>query len=232
MKAIVVDDEPLAAHLVMEYLRNHPSIEVVAQCSDGFEALKAVNEHRPDLLFLDVQMPKITGFEVLELLDHRPKVIFTTAFEEFALKAFDAMATDYLLKPFSRERFDQAIEKLSLDKLPVAAPAQHRIVLRDGGRITFIQFTELIYLQADDDYVHLKTTDKLHTRKIALSHYEHSLPADQFVRVHRSFMINSEKIIKIEPYEKASHRVQLIGGHWVPVSKAGYQTLRERLGLG
>src|SRR4029077_5753041 len=116
MKAIIIDDEPLARMMVKEYLQSYPNITVVEECNDGFEGMKAIQQHQPDLIFLDIQMPKINGFEMLELIDNPPQVIFTTAFEEYAIKAFDAHAADYLLKPFSKERFDKAIQKALLQK--------------------------------------------------------------------------------------------------------------------
>lgn len=239
MKAIIIDDEPLAISVIKEYLAAHPEIEVVAECHDGFQALKAIAEHEPDLLFLDVQMPKISGLEMLELLDEVPAVVFTTAFEEYAIKAFEANAVDYLLKPFSQERFGEAIQKLKqrqgamhteVQKL-MSAQQVNRIVLRDSGRIRILPLTEVSVLEADDDYVKIKTKDGSFLKKATLTHYEANLPEKQFVRVHRSYLLNVQFITRIDPYEKSSHIAVLTTGERVPVSRSGYQRLKEALGI-
>jgi two-component system LytT family response regulator len=246
MKAILIDDEPLARLMVKEYLQPYANIEIVAECNDGFEGVKAINQHQPDLIFLDIQMPKITGFEMLELIDNPPKVIFTTAFEEFAIKAFEAHAVDYLLKPFSKERFDKAMNKLLLqqrttvdgkatqDVLETAsqAPAQsNRIVVKDGGKIKIIPITQVQYLEAADDYVRIHTADGKFLKKKTMGFFEASLPAEQFVRVHRSYIINTSLITRIDPYEKDSHLALLSTGAKIAVSRSGYAKLKEVLGI-
>jgi len=244
MKAILIDDEPLARIMVKEYLQNYPDIEVVQECNDGFEGVKAIQQHQPDLIFLDIQMPKINGFEMLELIENPPAVIFTTAFEEYAIKAFETHAVDYLLKPFSKERFDKAIQKLLQQKkssaekteavLETAAqsPIQsNRVVLKDGGKIKIIPIAHIQYLEAADDYVKIHTAEGAFLKKKTMSFFEESLPSQQFLRVHRSYIVNTQLITRIDPYEKDSHLVLLSTGARLPVSKAGYAKMKEVLGI-
>ena len=244
MKAILIDDEPLARIMVKEYLQNYPDIEVVQECNDGFEGVKAIQQHQPDLIFLDIQMPKINGFEMLELIENPPAVIFTTAFEEYAIKAFETHAVDYLLKPFSKERFDKAIQKLLQQKkssaekteavLETAAqsPIQsNRVVLKDGGKIKIIPIAHIQYLEAADDYVKIHTAEGVFLKKKTMSFFEESLPSQQFLRVHRSYIVNTQLITRIDPYEKDSHLVLLSTGARLPVSKAGYAKMKEVLGI-
>ncbi len=244
MKAILIDDEPLARIIVKEYLQNYPDIEVVQECNDGFEGVKAIQQHQPDLIFLDIQMPKINGFEMLELIENPPAVIFTTAFEEYAIKAFETHAVDYLLKPFSKERFDKAIQKLLQQKklsaekteavLETAAqsPIQsNRVVLKDGGKIKIIPIAHIQYLEAADDYVKIHTAEGAFLKKKTMSFFEESLPSQQFLRVHRSYIVNTQLITRIDPYEKDSHLVLLSTGARLPVSKAGYTKMKEVLGI-
>lgn len=244
MKAILIDDEPLARILIREYLQNHPDIEVIAECNDGFEGVKAVNQFRPDLLFLDIQMPKINGFEMLELLEQPPAVIFTTAFDEYAIKAFEAHAVDYLLKPFSQDRFDKAVEKFrqqagqqkeATEKLLQDAPKlpsqSDRIVVKNGGKIKIIPVPSILYMEAADDYVRVVTPEGSFLKNRTMGFYEKHLPADTFVRIHRSYIINVQEITRIDPYEKESHLAVLKSNERLPVSKSGYQKLKTILGL-
>ena len=244
-KVILIDDEPLARSVVAEYLEAHPGLEIVQQCGDGFEGIKAIQQHQPDLIFLDIQMPKINGFEMLELLDHPPAIIFTTAFDEYAIKAFEAHATDYLLKPFSQERFDKAIEKwkeqqASISKadtnalLETAAhsPVQSdRVVVKNGNKIKIIPVADILYLEAADEYVKIHTAEGYFLKKKTMGFFEMSLPAQQFVRSHRSYIVNVQEITRIEPYEKDNYVAVLKTGPHVPVSRTGYVKLREVLGL-
>lgn len=239
IKAILIDDEELACDLLEEYLQAFRQIEVVARCHDGFAAVKAVQEQQPDLLFLDVQMPKLSGFEVLQLLDNPPAVIFTTAFDQYAVQAFENQAVDYLLKPFSQERFAQAVQRY-LDLSPaekektqerqaaLAAPAMgaQRLVLRRGAQVHLLPFARILYLQADGDYVHLFTQEGKFTQKKALQHYESLLPRDVFVRLHRSYLVNIAHIEKVEPYGKNTHLARIKSGEQIPVSRSGYQRLK------
>ena len=242
MKAIIIDDEPLARSLVLEYLQPYTNIEVVQECSDGFEGVKAIQQHEPDVVFLDIQMPKINGFEVLELLERLPHIIFTTAFEEYAIKAFETHAVDYLLKPFSKERFDKAIQKLMQEKTPAQqtdavletasqSPAQSsRIVVKDGGKIKIIPKASIHYLEGADDYVKIHTDGGTYLKKKTMQFFEQSLQ-QEFLRIHRSYIINTQLITRIDPYEKDGHIVILTTGAKLPVSKAGYLKLKETLGI-
>jgi two-component system, LytTR family, response regulator len=244
-RALIIDDEPLARSIVIEYLQNYPQIELIQECSDGFEGVKAVQQHRPDLIFLDIQMPKINGFEMLELLEQPPAVIFTTAFDEYALKAFEAHAVDYLLKPFTQERFDKALKKW-MDKAPAAetpapaalletaarSPAQHdRIVVRTGTKIQIIPVHEIIYLESDDDYVKIHTEKGAFLKNRTMHFFEQTLDPGQFVRVHRSFMVQVQHITRIDPYQKETYLAVLHSGTRIPVSRTGYSRLREVLGI-
>jgi two-component system LytT family response regulator len=246
MKAIIVDDEPLARSVVKEYLEDHPFIEVVQECSDGFEGVKAVMQHNPDLMFLDIQMPKINGFEMLELIEQPPAVIFTTAFDEYAIKAFDTHAIDYLLKPFSKQRFDKAITRLMdrgdrdkqknaaqelLQDLSESNTNPGRIVVKTGGKIIIIPMSEVLFLEAADDYVKIHTANGTHMKYKTMSYYEKTLPPSDFIRTHRSFIVNVKEITRIDPYEKDSNLALLRNGMRVPVSKSGYAKLKEVLGM-
>lgn len=242
MKAIIIDDEPLARSLVKEYLQAYKDIELVEECNDGFEGVKAIQQHNPDIIFLDIQMPKINGFEMLELIDNPPHVIFTTAFEEYAVKAFETYALDYLLKPFSKERFDKCIQKLLQQKaspqteafLETAAqsPVQNnRIVVKDGGKIKIIPVAQVQFLEAADDYVKIHVSEGCFLKKKTMQYFEQLLQPPHFVRIHRSFIINTQLITRIDPYEKESHLVLLTSGVKLPVSKAGYLKLKEMLGI-
>jgi two-component system LytT family response regulator len=240
IKTLIIDDEPLAASIVQEFLAGFPQFELVAVCQNGFQGLKAIQEHEPDLVFLDVQMPKITGFEMLELLDEPPAVIFTTAFDQYALKAFDAMAIDYLLKPFSQKRFAKAIEKFlaqlggeeeSNQKLNELAEKRNRLVVRVKNEIKIIPTQEVNFFEAEDDYIAIHTASGKYLKKMTMKSLEEALDPMKFVRVHRSYLINLNGITKIEPYERDNYLVLLRGGEKVPVSKTGYSRLRQVLGL-
>lgn len=243
IRAIIIDDEPLARNLVKDYLGAHPDIAVVAECGDGFEGLKAIAQHKPDLLLLDIQMPKINGFEMLELLDTPPAVIFTTAFDEYALQAFERHAVDYLLKPYSQERFNKALEKWKAQRIEsnrnteslltqLSPPDEiNRIVVKKGNNIIIIPVPGIYYLEAYDDYVKIYTKDGFYLKKKTMAHYERLLSAVQFVRVHRSYLINLQELTRIEPLEKDNHIALLKSGARIPLSQTGYQKLREALGI-
>jgi two-component system LytT family response regulator len=245
MKALIIDDELLARSLVKEYLQSYPAIELVQECSDGFEGIKAIQQHEPDLIFLDIQMPKINGFEMLELIEQPPAVIFTTAFEEFAIKAFEAHAVDYLLKPFSKARFDKAIQKwqqqnpgerrTDTDKLVSTVnltPAQqNRVVVKNNGKIKIIPTVNIQYLEAADDYVKIHTSEGVFLKNKTMGYFEQTLEAQNFIRIHRSWLVNVQLITRIEPYEKENHLAVLSIGVRLPVSKSGYTKLKEALGI-
>jgi two-component system, LytTR family, response regulator len=243
-KVIIIDDEPLARSIVKEYLQKQPELELVQECGDGFEGVKAIQQHKPDLIFLDIQMPKINGFEMLELIDDPPAVIFTTAFDEYAIKAFEAHAIDYLLKPFNQERFDKAISKWreqgsgvkdgTKDLLETASlsPAQsQRVVIKDGSRIKIIPAHDIFYLEAADDYVKVHTKEGYFLKNKTMNHFEQVLDANQFVRSHRSYIINISQITRIDPYEKDNHVAVLKSGAKVPISRGGYGKVKAVLGL-
>lgn len=247
MKAVIIDDEPLARSIVREYLAAFPQVEIAAECNDGFEGVKAIQQHKPDVVFLDIQMPKINGFEMLELVEDPPAIVFATAFDEYAIKAFEAHAVDYLLKPFGQERFNKAIEKLQAqaglqqqkkateDLVRSATPQvpmqNERIVVKTGGKIKIIPVQQITYLEAADDYVKIHTTDGAFLKNKTMGFYEQSLPADSFVRTHRSYMVNIHEITRIDPYEKDAHLAILKTGAKIPVSKTGYAKLKNALGL-
>lgn len=243
-KVIIIDDEPLARSVVKEYLQKHAELELMQECNDGFEGIKAIQQYKPDLIFLDIQMPKINGFEMLELLEEPPAVIFTTAFDEYAIKAFEAHAIDYLLKPFNQERFDKAIEKWAEKRNTAAekteelletaslSPAQSvRIVVKNGAKIKIIPVHDVFYLEAADDYVKIHTAEGYFLKNKTMNHFEQVLDGQQFVRSHRSYIINVQQITRIDPYEKDNHVAVLRNGVKVPVSRGGYGKLKAVLGL-
>jgi two-component system LytT family response regulator len=240
--AIIVDDEELARGLIREMLSKQPDIEVLAECANGFEAVKAVADHKPALLFLDVQMPKLDGFEVLELIGGDTAVIFVTAYDIYAMRAFDVHAVDYLLKPFSEERFQAALErarqrigKRMPDPAALAAaarpPAQflERVVIKDGTRVHIIPVPKLDYVEAQDDYVSLHSAGKAYLKQQTISSLEASLDPSRFIRIHRSYIVNLERVVKMEPYTKESRVAVLADGTQLPVSRAGYARLSELL---
>lgn len=247
-KIVIIDDEPLARGIVAEYLQDRADVEVAAECSDGFEGVKAIMQHKPDVIFLDIQMPKINGFEMLELLDHTPSVIFTTAFDEYAIKAFEANAIDYLLKPFSKERFDAAMDKW-LAKQPASGAGdeksmqalldnagrqpdeKNRIVVKNGSDIRIVPTEDICYIEAYDDYVKIFTKDSYYLKKKTMSYYEQVLDPSVFFRTHRSFIINLKQLTKIEPLEKNTYVALLKNGKKVPLSRTGYAKLKEYLGV-
>ena len=242
LRVVLVDDEELARGLLREYARATPGVEVVAECANGFEAVKAIGELKPDLVFLDVQMPKLDGFEVLELIGEGTAVVFATAFDQYAMRAFDKHAVDYLLKPFSVERFQTALgrarQRLGRTMPPAAQlseaarpPQQHlqRVVVKDGTRVHIIPVSRLDYAEAQDDYVALHSEGKSYLKQQTISSLEAGLNPEQFVRVHRSYIVNIERIARIEPYAKDSRVAVLADGTQLAVSRAGYERLRTML---
>jgi two-component system LytT family response regulator len=241
-RALIVDDEELARHIIRELLQSHSEIEIAAECANGMEAVKAVAEHKPDLIFLDVQMPKLTGFDVLELIGTDVPVIFVTAYDQYAMRAFDVHAIDYLLKPIGRERFDAAVERAKNrlgEKMPAAAelaaaarPPQQfaeRLVVKDGTKVTIIPVGKLDYAEAQDDYVALATQGKKHLKQQTIAGLEASLNPDDFVRIHRSYIVNLERVARIEPYGKESRLAILTDGSRLPVSRSGFARLKALL---
>lgn len=249
IKAIIIDDEPLAHEIIKEYLQSWSNISVIADCNDGFEGVKAINWYNPDLVFLDIKMPKISGFEMLELVENMPSVIFTTAFDEFAVKAFDANAIDYLLKPFEKERFDKAIDKyfnilknkdqtnnsLKLDEFinnfNNSNEEQNRIVVKTKYGIKILSLNDICFFEAYDDYVKINTKDECFLKKRTMSYYEKILEKQDFVRVHRSFIVSISQINRIENATKDSYNAILKNGKKIPLSRNGYSKLKVLLGL-
>lgn len=242
LRTIIVDDEELARQVLRELLGAHTDIDVIAECKNGLEAVKAVAEHKPDLLFLDVQMPKLTGFDVLELIGSEIPVVFVTAYDEYAMKAFDVHAVDYLLKPVGKDRLAAALQRVqsrSAEKLPVpselalaARPAGQfveRLVVKDGTRVTLIPAGKLDYAEAQDDYVALACEGKKHLKQQTIASLEAALDPRLFVRVHRSYIVNLERVTRIEPYGKDSRVAVLTSGVRLPVSRAGYARLQALL---
>jgi len=243
IKAIIVDDEALARELIQNYLRHMEDIEVIAECENGFEALKIIQNHNPDLVFLDIQMPKIDGFELLDVLESKPEIIFTTAFDQYALKAFEQNAVDYLLKPFSRDRFMQAVEKAKaritagiaeyktgVDKLrqhlDEAETTLSRVVARLGSKIIVIPLEKIYYLEAQDDYVMIYSELGRHLKEKTMRYFESHLPTENFVRIHRKYIANLAHITSVELYEKGTHLVLMKNGDKIRASQEGYKRLR------
>jgi two-component system LytT family response regulator len=246
IRAIIVDDEELARQVLREYLSAHADVEISAECANGFEAVKAVSELKPDLVFLDIQMPKLDGFEVLELIGNEAAIVFVTAHDEFAIRAFEVHAVDYLLKPVGADRFGVALERAkkrvggaataasvpTSELIAAARPSAHysdRIPVRDGPHVHIIPVTKLDYAEAQDDYVALCSEGKKHLKQQTIASLEAVLDPARFMRVHRSYIVNLERIAKVEPYGKDSHVAVLHNGTQLPVSRAGYTRLRAFL---
>ena len=241
--AVIVDDEELARAILREYLAGHPEVEIVAECSNGFEAVKAVAELAPDLLFLDIQMPKLNGFEVLELIGQGPAVVFVTAYDQYALRAFEVHAVDYLLKPFTPERLSEALERAQLrmgrnEASPVpelvkrtraANKPIERVLVKDGSRVHVIPVEKIDYIEAQDDYVGIKAGGKEYLKQDTMAELESLLPPERFIRIHRSYILNIDRLMRLEPYAKDSRVAVLADGTQLPVSRAGYARLKPLL---
>ena len=250
LRALIVDDEELAREVLAEMLQSHPEIEVLGHCSNGFEAVKKAGELKPDLMFLDIQMPKLDGFEVLQLIDPSISVIFATAYDQHALRAFDAHAVDYLLKPFSAERLDSAVEKTkraaktrgdgnsrsgpsAIDLAKASRPPEEfarRLVMKDGVKVHVIPVDTLDYVEAQDDYVSLRSGGRSYLKQQTIASLEESLDPARFIRIHRSYIVNLDRVTQIEPYTKDSKIAILSDGSRLPVSRAGYLRLKTLLG--
>jgi two-component system, LytTR family, response regulator len=240
INTLIVDDEAPARALLREFLADYPQFAVAAECANGYEAVKAVAEHRPDLIFLDIQMPKLDGFEVLELLDRKPYVVFVTAYDEYAIRAFQVHAIDYLLKPFTPARFAEVVahaEEMVRRGAPsntttagaaVRKPLQ-RIAFKDGATIEVVPVQRIDYIEAQDDYVHVFARGQKHVKQQTLGELEALLDASRFIRVHRSYIVNVESLARVEPYAKDSRVALLKDGTRVPVSRAGYERLKGLL---
>jgi two-component system LytT family response regulator len=246
IRAVIVDDEDLARQVLREFLASHPEIELIAECANGFEAVKTVAEQKPDLVFLDIQMPKLDGFEVLELIGRDTTVVFVTAHDNYAIRAFEVHAVDYLLKPVAAARFDAALERAKerlagksetrqvspIELAASARPPAHyldRIPVRDGARVFIVPVAKLDYAEAQDDYVALACEGKKHLKQQTIASLESALDPARFLRIHRSYIVNLERVARVEPYTKDSHVAILSNGTQLPVSRAGYTRLREFL---
>ncbi|HEY6907042.1 MAG TPA: LytTR family transcriptional regulator DNA-binding domain-containing protein [Ignavibacteriaceae bacterium] len=243
LTAIIIDDEALGRQIVRKYLSAHAGTEILAECSNGFEGVKRINELSPDLVFLDIQMPRLNGFEMLELLDNPPVIIFTTAYDQYAIKAFEVNAADYLLKPFSAERFEEALEKAEqllsnksrqtdiVRELIKHTQAEYleRIVIKEGPKIHIIPVDSVIYIEAQDDYVMIHSGEGKHLKQKTMKYFEEHLPPEDFIRIHRSYIVSIPRIKKIELIEKETYKLFLDGGTALPVSKSGYDKLKNIL---
>jgi two-component system LytT family response regulator len=242
MRIIIVDDEMLARGVVREYLSEHADVEVVAECANGFEAVKAITELAPDLVFLDIQMPKLDGFEVAELAGTRTRYIFATAFDQYAIKAFEFHALDYLLKPFSQQRFDQALAHARANMSTGAGDAAvenmvreaagrnkplGRVLIRDGAKVHVINAEKIEHIEAQDDYVQIRSEGKSYLKNQRMTELEAQLDAEQFLRIHRSYIVNIAFVDRIEQSTKDSHVAILKDGGKIPVSRSGYQKIRS-----
>lgn len=244
-KAIIIDDEKPARDIIRTFLKDFDEIEVLAECSDGFSGLKAIQDLKPDLVFLDIQMPKLTGFEVLELIDDAPSIIFSTAYDQYAIKAFEMNATDYILKPYSRERFTQAVGK-ALVKFRTGIPAQpeiqkiiqsadekeellQRIAVKTRHKVHVIGVNQISYLEAEGDYVMIHTKEGNYLKEKTMKYFESHLDPDKFIRIHRSYIVNAESIERIELYDKESYSVLLKTGASLKASTSGYKLLKQIL---
>lgn len=236
IKTLIVDDEALARGLVREYLQPHEDITVVAECDNGFDAVNAITELRPDLVFLDIQMPRLSGLEVLELTQRDHGVIFTTAYDQYALKAFDLRAVDYLLKPFAQTRFDEALARArtllgqaSAGLQALATPPTgklERLLVRDRSQVHVLALDTVCCVEAQDDYIRIHTSGKTHLKTQSLSDLEARLDPALFVRVHRSWIINLAHLKNIERLAKDSFVAVLHGGQQVPISRAGHERIK------
>jgi len=246
-KAIIIEDEEPARQLIKSYLTGNNEIEVAGEFADGFNGVKAIDEIKPDLVFLDIQMPKLTGFEVLELISHKPAIIFSTAFDEFAIRAFEINAIDYLLKPYSKDRFQQALDKAlatirkNEDQIQSLLPLiqsnedhpeiLNRFAVKTGTKVHLIPIADIIYIEADGDYAKIVTSDSFYLKERTLKYFESHLDPAQFVRMHRSYIVNVAEIARIEYYDKETHIVFLRNNTKLRASTAGYKLLKSKLHL-
>jgi len=242
-KALIIDDEPPARKIIAAYLKKHNAVQIAEECANGFEAIKAIKTHQPQILFLDIQMPKVNGLELLEVIDEPLQVVFTTAYDQYALKAFELNAVDYLLKPFDEKRFDEAVNKV-LDKIKAGEVSNkkqinqiqnttpellERIVVKNGSKLEVIDLKHLVYIEAQDDYVMLYTESGHYLKSKTMKYFEEHLPQDQFLRIHRSYIINTTKIKGLEPYDKDTYLAILNPNCKVKVSRTGYKKLKEKM---
>jgi len=245
IRAVIIEDEAPARDIIKHYLKEIESVEVIAECADGFSGLKTISVMKPDLVFLDIQMPRLTGIELVEVLTEKPEIIFTTAYDQFAIRAFELNAVDYLLKPFPKRRFLDAVKKATekirsgignkkpasqlLALKPDSGLPVSRIVVRKGNAINLIPVEQVKYVEAQDDYVMIYHSTGKALKQQTMKYYEDNLPKADFVRIHRSYIVKVEEIKRIEPYSKDNHVAVLQSGDKLPVSRAGYKHLKEEL---
>lgn len=241
VKVLLVDDELPARNLIREYLSEFPEFQILGECENGFEAYKAIQQLKPELIFLDVQMPKLNGFEMLELLEEKPSVIFCTAYEQYAISAFEQDALDYLLKPISKERFQKAIQKWKMQAsisqpdrtetsgIPVLNPS--RIAVKHNNELVVLPASQVIYVEAYDDYVKIATAKTVYLKKSTLNQVEKGLDPAHFMRIHRSYLVNLQELTGIEPMEKNSYLAVLRSGKKIPISRNNYAELKKKLGF-
>lgn len=247
IKIVVIDDEAPARDIIKHYLGEVEGVEVVAECSDGFSGLKTISQLKPDLVFLDIQMPRLTGIELVEVMTEKPEIIFITAYDQYAIRAFELNAADYIMKPFQKRRFLEAVKKATdkiraglarkepaseiLAKRPESAQPLNRFVVRKGNGISLIPVEDIKFLEAQDDYVMIHHREGKAMKQQTMKYFEDNLSARDFVRVHRSYIVNVTEIKRIEPYGKDSHVAILNSGDKIPVSRSGYQQLKDGLGF-
>ncbi|MCU0455396.1 MAG: LytTR family transcriptional regulator DNA-binding domain-containing protein [Bacteroidales bacterium] len=246
IRTVIIDDETPAREILKHYLKDYPEIEIIAECADGFSGLKTISFMKPGLVFLDIQMPRLTGFEMIEVMTEKPVIIFTTAYDQFAIKAFEMNAVDYLLKPFPKERLGnalvKAIDKLGrtkeseiatpgelMEKLPKPSSPISRVVVRKGNAINLITVDQIKYIEAQDDYVMIYHNSGKALKQQSMKYYEENLPPKDFVRIHRTHIVKVSEINRIEPYGKDNHVAILKSGERLPVSRSGYKQLKDEL---
>jgi two-component system, LytTR family, response regulator len=247
IRVLIIDDETPAREIIKHYLKEVESVEIVGECGDGFSGLKSISTLKPDLVFLDIQMPRLTGIELVEVLTEKPEIVFTTAYEQYALKAFELNAVDYLMKPFPKRRFleatKKAIDKIQaglankepasqlLAKKPEGQILVNRIVVRKGNSISLIPVEQIKYVEAQDDYVMIHHAEGKALKQQTMKFYEENLPKVDFLRIHRSYIVKLAEIKRIEPYGKDNHIAILNTGERLPVSRSGYSQLRSELSI-
>ena len=246
IKAVIIEDEELGRELVKNYIKEFEDIELVAECENGFEGIKAINEQNPDLVFLDIQMPKLNGFEMLELLDkNKPEIIFTTAYNQYAIQAFEHNAVDYLLKPFSKDRFKEAVNKAvaraknkTVDQSEKISNLAHqpldkyleRVVVKSNTKINVVPISKVRYIEAQDDYVMIYTDESKHLKQGTMKYFEEHLDPDEFLRIHRSYIVRIDQVSQLEPYGKDSYVAKLKKSDIsVKISKSGLKALKAKL---
>jgi two-component system LytT family response regulator len=242
IRALIIDDEELARELIKNYLKNQTGIQIIGECENGFEGARSIAELKPDLVFLDIQMPKLNGFEMLELTDDPPEIVFITAHNDFAIRAFEMNAVDYLLKPYSQERLIAAVEKArekilagvgkdkkinQLVQLPLTEKLE-RIVVKTGTKIRVIPVDKIIYLEAQDDYIMVYTDEGKHLKQGTMKYYEDHLDESKFIRVHRSYIVRIDQVTQLEPYAKDNYILKLKNGTALKISRNGLKNLKDK----